>query len=377
MWGKGKNRRLTKFIRLTIPIQDKTTKLSLNNTSIKTNPEDLEIREDPDDPLCYVKIYEHYVYKLAGPDARGRFFRRSCSQSEKNRRTKVGDTREMGFEPVHVVGKHSFSKYTKAMAKRCGFINPERNTAHGKRKEGISAMSNAEDAVDGKLIMASARHKSEKLSFKYRQPNETAREKKMVALLDKGNLKSDGSSSCSSKVTSDESEESVQFLKCKKKKAKRMKTHRVNNQEFSNYQDYGDFIGDNFVTPSPSLTPHPNSALLHTQNHRLSYDYSFYHPPPPIFSPHVSYQNVPSQSHHFPHPTPYNSNAYYNPAMVATPYNYPISGSNHPLNSMVSNHHFHSMPHRYSDNHYRQSAPRTNRRIKRERENNLDEYADV
>ena len=124
------------------------------------------------------------MYTLAGSEATGRFFRRQCSIKERNRRLEAGDLRQIGFSSNSYIGKHSFSKYTKAMALRCGFENPERNTAHGKRKEGISAMSNAEDAVDGKLIMSSARHKSEKLSFQYRKPNEIAREKKDESIIE-------------------------------------------------------------------------------------------------------------------------------------------------------------------------------------------------
>ena len=94
--------------------------------------------------------------------------RKACN-GELLRRKQIGDLRQMDFS--NSIGKNSLTNYTMSMAKRCGFKNPERHTAHGKRKEGISAMSNTKDTVDGKLIMKSARYKTELLNYKYRKPN--------------------------------------------------------------------------------------------------------------------------------------------------------------------------------------------------------------
>ena len=277
-------------------------------------------------------MYEHYVDVLAGTEASGRLFRRAYSASELKRRLKIGDTRQMGFENNYVIGKQSFSKYTKAMAERCGFVNPERHTAHGKRKEGISAMSNAVDTLDGKMIMTSARHKSEKLSFKYRKPNDVSREKKYKAILDKGNYKyfvstntnNDGSTDGST----EESEESIKFVKTRKRKKNPTKIEHSHVRPIASNDDYDyhyNNYNDSYVTPSPATTAHPYSSIHAQENRRINHRYSFHHPPPPVFSPQVRSSSVATFNSRSSSPNndpSHGSNPYHPDSVAASAYDY-------------------------------------------------------
>ena len=74
------------------------------------------------------------------------------------------------------------------MAVRCRFENPERCTAHGKRKEGVSAMVNAKESVDDEVHRKSSWHKSISSNLRYRVANDAAMDKKFDALLDKGEI---------------------------------------------------------------------------------------------------------------------------------------------------------------------------------------------
>ena len=374
---------MTKFLQLTLPTNvDKIQKLTLSNTSFQLNGEDHEIREDPKDPLCAIKVFEHFWYVFAGSNYQGRIFRRRASVKEIKRRQLVGDRREMGFDMHHAIGKNSLSNYTVSMAKRCGFDNPDRNTAHGKRKEGISAMSNAKEAVDGKLIMASSRHKCERLNYKYRKPNDIAMEKKYKALLDKGYSTSSSQSSSSSSSSfqsssssTSNSSDSVQFIKSKKRKSSnikhgkkknkkhRKKKHKIRSNNYSN-------LKSTYVTPSP----HPQAAI---SSQGISHQYSVYHPPPPLFSPAVQ----PSQPALQAIPTTYYNTsaqvAYHHPnANPAFANNYSYAVASAPVQHQMQPIYQNAPP---SSNYEVQLLPHDNqsrRRIKRERRVR-EEFEDV
>ena len=119
----------------------------------------------------------------------GRFFRRRAPQKVIDQRRKKNDFCEIDLStPNGHLGANQFTKYTRRMAIRCRFENPERCTAHGKRKEGVSAMVNAKESVDDEVHRKSSRHKSIASNLRYRVANDTAMDKKFDALLDKGEI---------------------------------------------------------------------------------------------------------------------------------------------------------------------------------------------
>ena len=66
-WGPEKKK--TKFLKLVIPTNvDKTNKLSFANTSIDDESDYHEVREDPKDPLCAIKVFEYFWYVHAGSE---------------------------------------------------------------------------------------------------------------------------------------------------------------------------------------------------------------------------------------------------------------------------------------------------------------------
>ena len=82
----------------------------------------------------------------------GHFFRRRAPQKVIDKRRKNNDFTEMDLtSPNGHLGANQFTKYTKRMATQCHFLKPDRYTAHRKRKEGVSAMVNAKDAVDDEV----------------------------------------------------------------------------------------------------------------------------------------------------------------------------------------------------------------------------------
>ena len=106
-WGESQKE--TKFLQLTLPTNiDKTNKLSLNNTHIDFDPTNHEVREDPKDPLCAIKVFKHFWYHYAGIEYTGRIFCRQLPKSELRRRRAIGDLREL--DPNRPIGKHSLSK---------------------------------------------------------------------------------------------------------------------------------------------------------------------------------------------------------------------------------------------------------------------------
>ena len=108
------------------------------------------------------------------------------------------------------LGANQFTKYTRRMALRCKFENPERCTAHGKRKEGVSAMVNAKESVDDEVHRKLSRLKSISSNLRYRVANDTAMDKKFDALLDKGKSGEENNDKLSSSV---ENEVSSSFKK--------------------------------------------------------------------------------------------------------------------------------------------------------------------
>lgn len=175
-------------LRLVLDVNvSKNEKLSLKNPYSTDSPEDHEIPSDPEDPLDFVKIFKHYRFKLGPVKPFGRFFRRQAPQKVIDKRRKNNDFTEIDLtSPNGHLGANQFNKYIKRMAIRCHFSKPDRCTAHGKRKEGVSAMVNAKDAVDDEVHRRSSRHKSISSNLRYRIANDTAMDKKFDALLDKG-----------------------------------------------------------------------------------------------------------------------------------------------------------------------------------------------
>ena len=86
------------------------------------------------------------------------------------------------FHENGVFSRNYFNTLTIELARRCYFINPEKCTSHGCRKEGASAMSNHHESLDPKLIMGATHHKTMTAHQKYLRPNEDSVAKKYRAL---------------------------------------------------------------------------------------------------------------------------------------------------------------------------------------------------
>lgn len=72
----------------------------------------------------------------------------------------------------------------------CHFDNPDRCTAHGKRKKGVSAIVNAKEAVDDEVHRKAPCLKSISSNLRYYGvANATAMDKKFDVLLNKGEVR--------------------------------------------------------------------------------------------------------------------------------------------------------------------------------------------
>ena len=111
------------------------------------------------------------------------YLKRQLIKDEKNDFTEIDLSTPNGH-----LEANQFTKYTRHMVVRCRFKNPERCTAHGKRKEGFSAMVNTKELVNDEVHRKSSRHKSISSNLRYRVANNTAVDKKIDALLDKGEI---------------------------------------------------------------------------------------------------------------------------------------------------------------------------------------------
>ena len=145
----------------------KVNKLNLLNDTFDCDPEKHRIHEDPDDPLCYVKLWHHYNEKCLPPPESGvdigqnnRFFCHEAPDKELKARRRKGIMYTAGLKPQQLVGKNAIPAIINEIACECDFIHPERQTAASLRSEHICTLVNAKEAIDPKTVMDSSRHKT-------------------------------------------------------------------------------------------------------------------------------------------------------------------------------------------------------------------------
>ena len=117
---------------------DKKRKLRMSegNDSLRDTKGFMDMIADPDDFLCVVKIFKLLMRHFPeGYD--GLVFRKPLPMKESRRLKKslkgVEDFIPMAdLSPKGAFGKNYPSTITQRVAKRCGFIEPKRNTASGK-----------------------------------------------------------------------------------------------------------------------------------------------------------------------------------------------------------------------------------------------------
>ena len=256
----------------------KNEKLSLKNPFSTDSPEDHEIPSDPSDPLDFVKIFKHYRFVLGPVHPFGRFFRRRAPQKVLDKRRKKNDFTEIDLTtPNGHLGANQFTKYTRRMAVRCRFENPERCTAHGKRKEGVSAMVNAKEVMDDEVHRKSSRHKSISSNLRYRVANDAAMDKKFDALLDKGEI---GKKKDESLSVSDESKDCNTINENMVQNVPHQKTNISSSIEPNvNPQPRISHLGPPTFAPSIAQTHHQLPQVLAPQVFQYASQPNFFQPP--------------------------------------------------------------------------------------------------
>ena len=146
---------------------EKTRKIDFHNPYNREDTGYHDVVANPDDEFCTVKLYKFYVTNWLDPDLppSAKFFRRQAPRKEIRNRRK----NDLFFESGEPFGVNYFNQLMVSMAHDCGFNNPDRCTAHGRRKEGISKLANS--GVEDKVILNSARHNHLSTNMIYRKPD--------------------------------------------------------------------------------------------------------------------------------------------------------------------------------------------------------------
>jgi hypothetical protein len=147
--------------------------------------------ENPKDKFCAVKLHLELLrrYKLVDPKYKGRIFRRAVKRCSR-------DTNWPNMTKNGVIGKNKFSDFTKHIAHRTGMTKPSKCTSGGRRRAGISQLSNAANHVPEAVRMKSARHKCPTTHALYQETNEEQRAHRYQAhMYDPADFEDDGKSS--------------------------------------------------------------------------------------------------------------------------------------------------------------------------------------
>ena len=168
------------YLRLVIPSHaEKSRKIDFCNPYNRDDVGYHDIVANPDDDFCTVKLYKYYVNNWLDPNLypSDKFFRRRAPRKEIRNRRK----NNIFFESGDAFGQNYFNQLMVTMAHECGFENPSRCTAHGRRKEGISKLANS--GVEDKVILNSARHNHLSTNMIYRKPDATTIATKSKSLM--------------------------------------------------------------------------------------------------------------------------------------------------------------------------------------------------
>ena len=164
---------------------EKARKLSLTNTERRDENGFHDMVANPDDVLCIVKIFKalrrHYP-----KDYKGMILRRSIpmkevkflSKSSKESFIPMADLSEKGK-----FGKNYTTEVCRRVARCCGFEDPEKHTAAGRRRTGITELVSSDVEVPSSELLLASRHKSVGMSSRYQAGNENAHAKRYQASM--------------------------------------------------------------------------------------------------------------------------------------------------------------------------------------------------
>jgi hypothetical protein len=151
---------------------DKSCKLSLDNPTLRNEEGFHTTIENDRDPYTTVNLFlgikRHYPTDWAGT-----ILRRAAPAKELKKRQKIAG--ESGFVMHADLSDHGVfganyisSTVIKEIVHRCGFTNPEKCTAAGRRAAGITNLVSS-GTVSTAQIQTSARHKSAVTNIKYQE----------------------------------------------------------------------------------------------------------------------------------------------------------------------------------------------------------------
>jgi hypothetical protein len=151
---------------------DKSCKLSLDNPTLRNEEGFHTTIENDRDPYTSVNLYQG-IKKHFPTDWAGTILRRSApTKVLKKRRKELGDGAFIPCADLTDWGKFGANYISttviKEIAHRCGFNNPDKCTAHGRRAAGITNLVSS-GTVSTAQIQTSARHKSATTNVKYQE----------------------------------------------------------------------------------------------------------------------------------------------------------------------------------------------------------------
>ena len=159
---------------------DKSCKLSISNPELRNSGEadEDEVVEDKKDKYCPVLLHQELIkrYNAVHPGYTGRVFRRAVTK--KKQVLNIPNMKSNG-----VIGKNKFSDLTKAVARRCNMTNPEKCTAGGRRRAGITQLANQANGVSEAVRMHAARHSCPRVHGKYQERSEEAKAQRSNAVM--------------------------------------------------------------------------------------------------------------------------------------------------------------------------------------------------
>jgi len=159
---------------------DKSHEISIQNTVPRHETENsARIYPNPNDPLCPYKFLK--FYRTLCPPHQDRVFCMLASPSQCKQHADNGHA--YIYNPKRPVGVNKIDNTV--LAKRMGFENPDRCTAHGNRKLGITTVVTNAPKDCNKVILEASRHKSIQTSLTYQKVNEDNMESYQKAICRK------------------------------------------------------------------------------------------------------------------------------------------------------------------------------------------------
>jgi hypothetical protein len=151
---------------------DKSCKLSLDNPTLRNEEGFHTTIENDRDPYTSVNLFlgirRHYPTDWAGTILRraapAKVLKKRRKQIEKGTFLPCADLTDHGKFGANYIS----STVIKEIAHRCGFVNPDKCTAHGRRAAGITNLVSS-GTVSTAQIQTSARHKSATTNVKYQE----------------------------------------------------------------------------------------------------------------------------------------------------------------------------------------------------------------